>query len=87
MKIVFAKRFQKQYQSASEQIKSDFSGRLGVFMKDKHAVVLNNHSLKGKLKGYRSINVTGDWRAIFRESKDRNCTIFVLLGKHGDLYR
>ncbi|MFA5232344.1 MAG: type II toxin-antitoxin system mRNA interferase toxin, RelE/StbE family [Candidatus Paceibacterota bacterium] len=86
MKIVFAKRFQKQYRSVSKQIKEDFNGRLGIFMKNKHALVLNNHALKGRLKGYRSINVTGDWRAVFRESKDGNYTIFVLLGKHSDLY-
>ncbi|MDD5696753.1 MAG: type II toxin-antitoxin system mRNA interferase toxin, RelE/StbE family [Candidatus Pacebacteria bacterium] len=86
MKIVFAKRFRKQYQSAPEQVKRDFNERLEIFAEDRQAATLGNHALKGKLKGYRSINVTEDWRAIFREAKTGNHIIFVLLGKHSELY-
>ncbi|MDD3292727.1 MAG: type II toxin-antitoxin system mRNA interferase toxin, RelE/StbE family [Candidatus Pacebacteria bacterium] len=86
MKIIFTKRFEKQYSSASIQIQNKFEEKLNIFLKNKYDKVLNNHSLKGKLKGHRSINITGDWRAIFKESKNEECAYFVLLGRHSELY-
>ncbi len=86
MKIIFTKRFEKQYSSASVQIQNKFEEKLNIFLKNKYDEVLNNHPLKGRLKGYRSINITGDWRAIFKESKNKEYSCFVLLGKHSELY-
>lgn len=62
----------------------EFSGR---FDKDlRRAPMLRNHSLSGKYKGCRSINVSGDWRAIFREYKGGAVIYFEMLGTHSELY-
>jgi len=87
MKIIFTKRFEKQYESAPSQVQNGFKERLSLFLKDKNDVILNNHILKGKLREHRSINITGDWRAIFKESKREEYVCFVLLGKHSKLYK
>lgn len=58
--------------------------RLKLFGQDKFNPVLNNHSLKGRYLGYRSINVTGDLRAIFKISG--NDVIFVAVDSHSNLY-
>jgi addiction module RelE/StbE family toxin len=87
MKIIFTKRFEKQYESASRQIQNKFGERLNMFLKNEYDTVLNNHILKGELRGHRSINITGDWRAIFKESKNGEYVCFVLLGRHSELYK
>jgi len=46
--------------------------------------VLDNHSLQGTWLGHRSINVTGDFRAIFKETQD--AAIFVDIDTHHNLY-
>jgi len=43
--------------------------------------------LTGKYKGFRSINITGDWRAVFRELKSGEIVYFDLLGTHSKLYK
>jgi addiction module RelE/StbE family toxin len=45
---------------------------------------LRNHSLKDKYAGFRSIDVTGDWRALYREETKR--IIFVEIRTHKELY-
>ena len=87
MKVEFSKRFRKAYQKAPVKIQSAFDERLAFFMKSPFAVVLNNHSLKGKFLAYRSINVTGDWRAIFRQFEKYTIVIFETIGSHGNLYK
>lgn len=56
-------------------------------MKDRDDPKLNNHVLRGKLRGLRSINITGDWRAIFREYKKDKQILFDSLGTHSQLYK
>lgn len=85
MKARFGKAFEKQYATLDKRIKSKFAQSLAAWMEDPYASVLNNHALRGKFKGYRSINVTGDFRAIYRlEGNDTG--IFVAIGKHSHLY-
>ncbi len=86
MKIRFGKKFSKQYQKASVPIKNAFDQKLRLFMQNPFSPTLNNHPLSGKLSGYRSINITGDWRAIYSEQKENNLIIFELLGTHSQLY-
>lgn len=58
--------------------------RLKLFGQDKFNPILNNHSLKGKYLGYRSINITGDLRAIYKSLGDD--VIFVSIDSHSHLY-
>ena len=87
IKISYSNRFIKDFENAPFKIRVAFKERLEVFIKDKFNPILNNHGLNGKLKKYRSINVTGDWRAVFSENKKDEEIIFHLMGTHSKLYK
>lgn len=90
MHVRFSRRFAKQYDRVEPKLRAVFQERLELFMEDPFDPVLNSHSLRGKYQGYRSINVTGDWRAIYAEDIDRDgeeVIIFEALGIHSQLYR
>lgn len=57
-----------------------------MFISHNFDSVLNNHALKGLYFGCRSINVTGDWRAVYEEV-DSQTVNFVDLGTHSQLYK
>ena len=87
MKIKFSKKFGKQYDKAPKKVRIAFQKRLTIFRKNIYSYLLNNHALVGRFKGYRSINVTGDWRAIYRELNKGKLALFDALGTHSQLYR
>ena len=85
-RIDFSKSFKKELKKAPPQIRSAFKKRIAIFFNNRSDVVLNNHALIGIYKGYRSINITGDWRAIFREFENGEIVYFDFLGTHSKLY-
>lgn len=85
MKIKYSRKFKKQYQKAPEKIKKAFKNRRNLFIKNPQNSILNNHKLKGILKNFRSINITGDWRALYSQPK-QSVVIFEVLGTHSQLY-
>lgn len=90
MRIRFSRKFSKQYDKANTKIKSAFDARLKIFISNQFYPLLNNHQLTGKFAGFRSINVTGDWRAVFTEHVDENSErliIFEVIGTHSQLYK
>ena len=85
MKISFHKNFVKQYKSLNAKQKKKTQERLELFLNNPFNLVLNNHPLKGKYLDYRSINIGGDLRAIYKFVSDSEC-IFVEIGTHNKLY-
>lgn len=83
-RIDFSDKFDKNLRRASIKIKIRFRERLEIFLKNRGDPRLNDHSLIGEYRGCRSINITGDWRAIYEERD--NEIIFVALGTHSQLY-
>lgn len=84
MIIKLHKNFIKHYKRLRLSEQKKFKERRDIFLKDKFHPILNNHSLKGKYLGYRSINITGDLRAIFKMIGEE--AIFVALDSHSNLY-
>ncbi len=84
MPVRFNRQFVKQHDKANQKIQEAFKRRLEIFLKNPIDQQLNNHALTGNYRGYRSINITGDWRAIY--TKNREEIIFVALGTHSQLY-
>ena len=84
MTIVFHRDFKKKYHKLSPKIVKKLDDRLSLFSKDEFNPVLNNHALKGKWLGYRSMNVSGDIRAVFKRTPDG--VIFVDIDSHSNLY-
>lgn len=85
MRIKLHKNFEKQYKKLRLTEKKKFKERRDLFLEDEFDPILNNHALKGKYLDYRSINITGDLRAIYK--KDDDNFIFVAISSHSNLYR
>lgn len=85
MTISYHKKFLKRFSKTPSRLKDVISKRLFLFEKDPFAQELNNQPLKGQLAGLRSINITGDLRAIYKE-KSPTEVIFVMMGTHAELY-
>ncbi len=85
MFVKFQKDFKKDLKKLSKKSQERFFERLDVFVANPFHPVLNNHQLHGKLKSRRSINITGDIRAIY-EQIDNNTVVFLIIAKHSELY-
>ena len=85
MNIRFHRNFEKRYARIPPSVRKQFKERSDVFMRNPYDPILQNHALKGKYQGYRSINITGDYRAVYKFI-DGNMIIFVDLGTHSELY-
>jgi addiction module RelE/StbE family toxin len=84
LRIDFSPLFNKQRKSAPLAIKQAFRDALDLFSEDPTHSALRNHPLSDEYAGFSSIDVTEDWRALFRQEKDR--IIFAYLGTHDELY-
>ena len=87
MIIRFHRNFEKQIKklAANEQVR--LKEKLIIFIADEFNPILNNHPLKGKYKGYRSINIAGDLRTVYKRELNNNCAIFIAIGSHDKLYQ
>jgi len=86
MKIRFHKNFKKQYLKLNKKQQIKVQNKIESFIQNPFNSILKNHSLKGKYLDYRSINITGDMRAIYKYISSEEC-IFVILDKHSNLYK
>ena len=70
------------------RIRKSFKQKIAIFAKDPFNSHLNNHPLKREYQGYRSIDITADWRALYKEVEvdEDIVAYFVLLGTHDQLY-
>ncbi len=85
MRVLLSKQFEKMFRKCPQEIKHKFAEKLQMFKKNKHSPTINNHALSGKLKGLKSINISGDWRLIFEEKSEE--MILVAIGTHSQLYK
>lgn len=85
MKIEYSRRFRKQFQKLPTKDQDRFWERLEWFKADRFDPRLNNHELSGRLKGFRSINITSDLRAIYMVIGDE-IYLYEMIGSHSQLY-
>ena len=86
MKIFLHKRFIKGYEKLRQGEKRSFKESRNIFLSDLYNPILNNHALRGKYTGYRSIDITGDIRVIYR-FLDKDAVLFADIGTHPKLYK
>jgi addiction module RelE/StbE family toxin len=90
LKVKFSKEFIEHYKKANVRIRHQVDERIRLFKRNPTDLQLRNHSLRDNWKGYRSINISVDWRAIYKEipeNKNFYLAFFVALGTHKQLYR
>lgn len=85
MNVIFHNNFEKQFIKLSNKIRLKVKERISIFEIDSYNMILNNHALHGKYAGYRSINITGDLRIIYKQLNN-NTVIFSEIGTHSKLY-
>jgi addiction module RelE/StbE family toxin len=83
-RIEFSTVFNKLLSRAPTEIKIAFREAYDLFSENPSHPALRNHPLTGEYAAFRSIDVTSDWRALYREESER--VIFADLGTHEELY-
>ncbi len=84
MVVNYTKDFIKDSKRLTIRQKEKLKQRLKLFGADPFHPTLNNHSLQGRYQECRSINVTGDLRAIYKENGEN--IIFITIDSHSNLY-
>jgi len=85
MNLVFHRQFRRQAEKLSSKQRQRVKERVHLFLDNPFHPTLNNHALKGKYLDYRSINSTGDLRAVYKSAHEDEY-IFVALDTHSNLY-
>jgi len=84
--FVFTTRnFEKAVAKLPAKIVEAYKERFMIFMINPHDPILNDHKLGGQLRGYKSINITGDYRLIY-EVFDENSVRLIDIGRHREIY-
>lgn len=88
MKVRYSPGFFRQYKKANIRIRGSVDEKIKVFLKDPDDPQLDNHQLKDEYLGYRSIDITSDYRAVYRETQIGEDVVayFETLGTHEELY-
>jgi len=86
MTILYSKRFRKNYKKLTLKIRERFKERRDIFFSNPFDSLLDNHQLHGEYTGCRSINVSGDYRAIYYHER-ADVVRFIAIGTHHELFR
>lgn len=89
MKVQLAPRLINKLKKQNVRIRKSFRKAIDLFSEDPNNSTLNSHELHGIWKGFRSIDVASDWRAVYQEIKEGKDSIayFTTLGIHKQLYK
>ena len=85
MNVILHRDFEKKFAKLDAKLRLKFIERKDMFLADPSHPFLNNHELHREWQGCRSINVTGNYRAIFREI-GKDTIEFLDIGTHPELY-
>jgi mRNA-degrading endonuclease YafQ of YafQ-DinJ toxin-antitoxin module len=82
------KEFIAQYKKVDVRIRKAVAEKIRLFQQNPYELRLNNHPLRDIREGYRSIDTTTDYRAVYKEVKEggKINAYFFALGTHKELY-
>ncbi len=88
MRVKYSPLFLAILKKVDVRIYKSLKTRISIFIQNSSDPQLNNHALRDEYLGYRSIDVTADWRAVFEEIEEGEETVvyFVTLGTHEQLF-
>lgn len=85
--IRLTKDFDKSYKkriAPKSNLRGAYITRVTSFQAGKRDEPLNDHPLKGKMRGKRAFSITGDVRVVYEETKE--AYIFLDVGSHNQVY-
>lgn len=85
MQVLFRTYFQKKYHKLGNKLPLQIKNRIFLFTENPSNPQLRNHPLRGKYNGYYSINITGDYRAIYKII-NKDVAEFTDIDTHDKLY-
>jgi addiction module RelE/StbE family toxin len=85
MQFLSNRAFDRKYLKLNQKIQAKFKERKLLFSREPNCRILNIHKLSGKYEGMWSINITGDYRAIF-DKVNEYTVIFINIGTHSELF-
>jgi len=88
MNIKFKKKFIKNFDKLDNNIQRKVSVKIDIFRKNYFDRTLNNHTLTWEYLWCRSINITWDYRVIFKEYPEWTYEFvdFIDIWTHSKLY-
>lgn len=86
MNVVFHKNFQKMFKKLPSNVQCKVDERIQMFVKDPNNGQLRGHAINVPYKNSRSIDITGDYRAIYK-LVDKETALFTHVGTQSQLYR
>lgn len=89
MKVQADPQFQRKIKKLNVRIQKSFKEAIKIFKSDPLHSQLDNHALREEWEGFRSIDITNDYRAIYEEIHEGDETVayFVAIGTHQELYK
>lgn len=86
MKPVLQKSFLKSYSRLPKALKKKFAERVQLFLDNPSHPLLHIHKLSGDMFPLQSMNITGDYRALFIINVEKQQIVFYKIGTHSELY-
>lgn len=88
MIVKYSPAFFDKLKKVDVRIRKSVKENILLFSKNPQDPQLNNHPLKREYHGFRSIDITADYRAIYKEIREGKKVIayFVTIGIHKELY-
>ena len=78
------KKFKKNLKKLDVKIIKAFKSRFVIFQKNEYAPILNNHPLQAEYADCKSINITGNYRMVYKRID--SLYILIDIGTHSELY-
>lgn len=85
MQVIRHSAFEKRIARLSPSIRTALADRFELFLTNPRHPLLNDHSLSGDRRGFKSINITGDWRLIYKKI-DEDTILLTEIDTHHNLY-
>lgn len=67
MRYTAHRQFERQSKKISQEMQAKMWERLTLLAAEEFNPLLNNHKLHHPFEGYSSINITGDWRLVYKK--------------------
>lgn len=80
----YSNRFKKKLKKLDKKIIKAFKNKFIIFQENEYSSVLNNHPLKAEYADCKSINITGDYRLVYKRID--NLYILIDIDTHSELY-
>lgn len=85
MRLIHDRVFERQLRKLSQELQDKLAERLNLLICDASNPLLSDHKLGPPYESYRSINITGDYRLVYKRL-DQNTYYLRAVGTHHQLY-